>query len=81
MCEVGVHQNECGGVVHHGDSLKKLLGKSFEAITLEKIGQYDYLVYINTFIQNLEEKIKNKKIPYASNVSKSKPVIKYYTSS
>ncbi|KRX10795.1 hypothetical protein PPERSA_00965 [Pseudocohnilembus persalinus] len=81
LCEIGVHQEQCGGVYFQGDNMVKLYGKSSESILFEKIGGFQYLVFINTYVQDLEKKINNTQnsANYGTKLSQAKPVIKYYT--
>lgn len=86
LCNVGPQSGDCGGVKYHGDNSGKKIGRSSEAITLEIIGNYDYLFFYNRFVENFQKKIfPQPELPdfgtkYNNQIFTVQPVIKYFTS-
>jgi hypothetical protein len=86
VCNVGYNLDECGGVKYNGDSDKKTYGRSSESITIEVIGNYDYLFYVGRFVENFNKKIKTAAgdddvtTHFNQDIFRAFPVIKYFTS-
>ena len=78
MCLSGPTEPSCGGMTYHGDSTLHHLGKTTEAITIEEIGQVDYLFYLNREIPaDLASSLVMNELRYR-NEDGLAPVLKYY---
>ena len=47
LCVAGPTEPECGTMHYHGDSSGHAIGKTTEAISIDTIGEVDYLIYLN----------------------------------